>query len=209
MITNLIISQKIDILLCQEITVHATLELAKSLNPNYHCQFYGGNCIISRYPMQNIMTHKLEESRYFILADILHPEKKFHVLVTHLDHRYEALRLKQMKAIFQNIPSRVDKTKLIIGGDFNSIYEKHYYANEIKKINKSRQLANWEEVKFDVMNYMVSQNFYPNLNKEPTSRFKTRIDFILHQPAIKSEQKVVECQHTITDHNMVIAKLTI
>lgn len=113
---------------------------------------------------------------------------------THLDHLYENNRLGQIKLLFQYIQD-VD----FIMGDFNSIHVEDYTEKEISEINIQRDIGGVEHVNGAVMNYIKQNGYVINPYVHWTSRFKTRIDFILHKNNKKwvSKETVI---NTIVDH---------
>ncbi len=81
-----------------------------------------GNAILSRYPIINRKVHKLPaptgyEPRVCLEAKVKIDERGYTFMVTHLDHKSNEVRNRQVAEILKVVPSPLKRTVLI--GDFN------------------------------------------------------------------------------------------
>ena len=136
--------------------------------------------------------------------------------VTHLDHRNEDDRLKQIKE-FEPHKNQID----ILFGDMNALtredYSDHYYREEIVL---KREKSSWEKPRFDLTRLITEEWGYqdaftklnPTLKDEQvvTCDYGTRIDYIYIHPRLNEQWKLSKCEiidtKGATDHNAVFAQ---
>lgn len=218
-LTQLVKDQRCDIIFLQEISHETTRKLSDTLKYGfiYSPADHMGNACLSRYPFEEYKTIKLRpdneryrylhETRSAIYASIKTPTQGIvNVCGTHLDHISEEVRIRQLTDLFSEIPVRkVD----FLCGDFNALNLSDYSATELEKIAKVRRLSNWETPKGDLMETLSKCGFRIYPYQTGTSRFDTRVDYILYQAGWKVQQNIVDTIETkLTDHKMVVAEVS-
>lgn len=125
------------------------------------------------------------------LATHIHGHQ-FTVVVTHLDHRSEPQRLRELATLLNCVP----KTPHILLGDFNALKRSDYTDKAWEAIATVRRQNQWEAPRTDVVEQLEAQGYLDVLplrqpNIEPTSRFNTRVDYIFVSPEL--EHTVQSC----------------
>lgn len=176
-----------------------------------------GNALFYRFKEKySINTKKLflndEEKDLRSAAGIEIDDLGLTVYTTHLDHRFESLRLKQLDVL----KSSIGNTPSIVCGDFNSLCFEDYTAPLMKEITDDRIRSNWEIPYPDVYNSMAKDYIdtwrSQNDNLDPaTCVFDTRIDFIWVHNTVKcniKRSKITEALY-FTDHNGIETVVTL
>lgn len=185
-----LILEEENVMICglQEVPGKSKLE-AMFKNTNYNViyddlYFSYGNGLVYRKDLYDLIEHQL-----FILKKGINKKgllkvvlkgndgKILNIYVTHLDHKTEEERMKELNVLYSRIPSNKN---CILMGDFNSLTKEDYDDEELANITLVRQNDNWELPKFDVTDSLKNNAFIDTLcdNVVPTSRFNTRIDYI-------------------------------
>lgn len=117
-----------------------------------------GNALLSRLPILAHAGHHLtsvegHEQRGLLEARLLLPDGKttFSVYVTHLDHRSEAARLKQLAAVFQWTTRDRARPHLLLG-DFNALSADDFQNNQdaLNRVLNDDKLRNLAAESMDV-----------------------------------------------------------
>lgn len=212
-IVKIIRDFEIDIIFLQEITRKPIEYLAKKLRWNYawlEGQYIGNGFVT--------MCNIVDKQEIPLLIDIVTEKRsalkivvesglgKLTLLGTHLDHRREPTRMKQLEYLFTQVDT---KTVDFFLGDFNSLRKEDYSNEELVRINNERRLSNWEVAHFDVVDRIMSAGFKINKYLNYTCRFKTRIDYIFHNPKWKIKQNSIinTIKYEVSDHQLVISTL--
>lgn len=201
-----------DVIFLQEISQNVLIQVANGLKHNYRWAKAGflGNGLLTSHNICNSINIALDingicETRSAIKATINTPYGKIKFIGTHLDHLYENNRLEQLKLLSVYMHN-VD----FVMGDFNSINLSDYNSDGINIINSVRNQGGIEHVSGKVMEYVkhIGYNVTPFVSW--TSRFQTRIDFILYKNAEKwnVNEKIfntIDSHHS--DHCLVLAEV--
>ncbi|CAF0741698.1 unnamed protein product [Adineta ricciae] len=178
------------------------------------------NGIISRYP---IHWYSVQRTDFFceggtrsMLQFSLEGIQNMKFALTHLDHRNEDDRLRQI----QKFRPHEDNIDILIG-DLNALtredYSNSYYRDIV--LGK-REKADWERPRFDLTELITKQWKYQDTFRKlnPTLKDKqvatcpygTRIDYIYTHPRMNEYWKLIECSiidtNGATDHHAVIAE---
>lgn len=183
--------QKLDLIGLQETTQGFVLRCAKQLKMFHkmalaHDNF--GNAILSRYPIIESRNIELKvpgaERRVAVYVKISTGKGTLKVMCTHLDHKHELARINQLSLL----PYR---SADILMGDFNSLNISDYTEVQLARIIDERHADNWETVHGDVMD-LLSIDFNITPNSGSTSRFDTRIDYILvnHNAKVRGRENI-------------------
>ena len=202
------------VIFLQEISEPILKQVALGLKYKYYWAKadFLGNGLLSAYDICDSYSIILNngilcENRSAIRATINTPlYGKLKFIGTHLDHLHEHNRLLQMKLLsahFQNVD--------FIMGDFNSIHVSDYSQPEINIINAHRDIGHIEHVKGDVMEYIKSHGYKINPYVHWTSRFETRIDFIMYKTCSNwttKETVINTIKDHYSDHCLVMANVS-
>ncbi|UJR14438.1 hypothetical protein I4U23_001435 [Adineta vaga] len=178
------------------------------------------NGIISRYP---IACSSIQQITFFcnggnrsMLQFCLEGIENLTFAVTHLDHRNEDDRIKQIQE-FNPHKENID----IVIGDMNALTREDYsdtYYRDI--VVGKRQTAGWEKPRFDLTHLITHQWNYQDAFRTMNSTLKdeqvatcpygTRIDYIYTHPRMNDYWKLNECSiidtKGETDHHAVFAE---
>ena len=185
---------------------------------------YFGNGFASRYPIESHSNTQSTGTAYAEKRSLLHcrlggehpfaAQRTF--AVTHLDHRIEEARVKQLED-FQPVENKID----ILMGDLNALtrddYSEEYFRRTVSDV---REQSSWESPRFEVTGLLAERwNFrdafkasHPHLQDEKisTCRFNTRIDYIFLRPREDERWTLRDCYilptKGATDHNAVVAR---
>ncbi|MDY0093560.1 MAG: endonuclease/exonuclease/phosphatase family protein [Candidatus Vecturithrix sp.] len=141
--------QDADILLLQEMDETGTARIAKALHYNYvyypiaiHRKFkqYFGNAILSKWPIQAeekvLLPHanpKDQQRRIAASATLRIGNEDMKVYSVHTETIWlsEDKRYEQVKALVEHIAAQQEFAYIIVGGDFNTVWEKDVNANTL------------------------------------------------------------------------------
>lgn len=131
------------------------------------------------------------------------------ILCLHLDHEIEDDRLREIEELRQGWGDVFDQAVLV--GDFNALTEGDCSVEHARRVAEARRQGQWEAPRFDVMRQLSEshQDLSPPLPDDlGTSRFQTRIDYILwprKRPV--SSYKTCIAFAPFTDHCAVVTSL--
>ena len=210
-ICDIIKKLDLDIIGFQEIEKRSLETLAKRLKMQSiwtdSCHLGNGLLVENRYKISDYKTHKLKvsgkyETRSAIRARCETSYGSITVVTIHLDHISEDVRMEQWKQLEYMIPESTD----IIMGDFNSLYLDDYSDEELKVITDDRAESDWEVPTDKLTKHIVSSGWNLHEYSGWTSRFKTRVDYILYSSKWKANQMVHDTMK-LSDHRMVTASI--
>lgn len=165
----------------------------------------GEIALLSKYPINEVSYISLDvgdltDNRYAISGTI----NGLKVMLTHLDHRYESLRMKQIE-ILRPYLKNID----ILLGDLNSIAYGDLSDEEIRKQNIERVAKGIELIHFNVTSEL--SKYFDIPNSSPTTPYRTCVDYILFKRGLSNSQVTVDrsIDKRISDHNLVIRFLDI
>jgi len=159
---------------------------------------------------------------------------KIQLHITHLEHKYEYIRLHQIKCILNEISeiseiSEINTTSQIpclpclpclLMGDFNALKRADYSDDKWKSIGDTRKLNDWDPPKTDLIDYIESKNYKDiigdfcskkGLPVPLTSRFKTRVDYIFSFGNFDNFGTLTNCgfiDNDDSDHKLIFANFT-
>jgi endonuclease/exonuclease/phosphatase family metal-dependent hydrolase len=215
----------------RKITKGGLYLLSQALNMPYisfgkgFCNTFG-NAFLSRYPITNEQNFQITlgyeaEVRSMLRIVVDHPfikENNATLYVTHLDHKSEQIRLKQISAMHDELLT--EHGFHIVLGDFNSLSMNDYSAKYLQKIAQVRAENNWEAPHFEVTEFMKEHHFedcFQLMNhakkdeKLISCRFKTRVDYIWMKGKL-NDWKLTSCEiissKNATDHELVLSIFT-
>ena len=229
-LVSILLPYDLDLIAIQEISGEDRLKKFSSqlslpnfiYGPAYENFF--GNGFASRYPISFYSNEQsnptiTDEQRSLLQCrlDGDHPFIQNRTFaVTHLDHRDEDLRLKQIKQ-FNPIEHQID----VLLGDMNALtrndYSDQFYHEQILSV---RQRHFWEEPRFDLTTLLTEEwdyqdafkQFNPDKKDEElsTCRYQTRIDYIYLHPRVNDQWILTRCEildtQGLTDHHAVLAE---
>jgi len=219
---KIINDEKLDLLCFQEISLRsATLIQFQLLNKhkkkfNFKIANLKGLSVVlfTKYHIKSSKELKIQidgiEDRVAIQCSIFIPSisKTIVVIGTHLDHQDETIRLKQLEII--NTEFRLGKTDVFMG-DLNALWKPDYAEKELTEIQSVRKKNNWESAKFDLLTRLTSWFKFDHVTHR-TSRFQTRIDYILIGKKIRhtviNNNIIPTINQHISDHNMVVQNVS-
>ncbi|MFT5682882.1 MAG: endonuclease/exonuclease/phosphatase family metal-dependent hydrolase [Myxococcota bacterium] len=177
---------------------------------------YNGNAILTRHPIATSRTLSLKtsghaETRSAVDAVIDLPGGALRVCCTHLDHVLEPTRLAQWTALSAQTGGVAGG---VLCGDLNALRRSDYTDAEWAKITAERAEGCWELPRHDLLDTLLDAGFQDAADgtpPEPTSRFGTRIDYVLLAPGCPWRAVEIATLPTldrgITDHNGVLVRL--
>jgi endonuclease/exonuclease/phosphatase family metal-dependent hydrolase len=124
------------------------------------------------------------------------------VIVTHLEHKWEAQRLREVERLLRCVPE--DTSRLIILGDFNALKRSDYTEEAWQEIVNVRKQNGWEKPMTDVVARMEKEGYIDALSFVndvivPTCRFATRVDYIFMSPQLRDN--IQFCRTIVSPHN--------
>lgn len=165
--------------------------IARKTKMNY-IRGWAGNGILSRYPISDSIRIKIVYDEYhyergFTVAKVMIDQKEVMFMCTHLDHTSDTVRLSQLNAIFQYLPSQTNY--MIFAGDFNFQPGSLPYQKLCKQF-----------VDLDAKDHSPTY---------PANKPSARIDYIfLHKKSrIESSGYQVIAEKAASDHRPVVSKL--
>lgn len=220
LIAQLIIDNDIHVCGLQEVGGDKSLQNLLKLLPNYQGLFdktyysFGNGIVYSTNVFKlidsqqvNLGYHSGTKRSAFIIT-LLHKESNinYKFCVTHLDHINEENRLIEWNnAIKHNIDD------CIVLSDMNALTAIDYSPDKLLEISKTRLAGKWEPPKFTLMEIVAKTHHDINVGGLPTSRFNTRIDYILVPHSLISTHTInktntITCD--ATDHSMVCVQIS-
>lgn len=184
-----------------------------------------GNGFVSRYPIKSWSSERSSFAcaggrRGILQCSVDHPLISNRLFgVTHLDHRNEDDRLKQIKQ-FSPHKTNID----ILFGDMNALTRQDYSDRYLREnILFKREKSSWERPRFDLTRLITEEWGYedaftkinPTLKDEQvvTCDYGTRIDYIYLHPRLNEQWTLSQCQiidtKGATDHNAIFAEFQI
>ena len=183
---------------------------------------YQANVILTPHPIRQkkalTLRAKEEEMRSAALAKIeVHEKRELWVCCTHLDYRAEPIRLAQWNQLQEKLPA-----DHVLGGDLNALTRSDYGAAAWDAISTTRANNHWEPPLPDLMDHVFASGYRDswthgdNNGEAPTtSRFDTRIDYILLSRAFRGSfvprsHSCIDTRSTgASDHSLVLARVRI
>ena len=226
-IAKLIIDNNIHVCGMQEVAGEKSLKVLLKFLPNYEGLFdktyytFGNGIIYSTEMFKYVKSQCFiigshsGTKRTIFMVNLLHKqtEKVYSFCVTHLDHINEANRL-----IEWNNACKHDIHNCIILADMNALTQSDYSKDKLDKITNVRLLSKWEPPKFDLMDSIskrhidcISQLYQNGEDRKSTSRFNTRIDYVLIPNSMTEnveKAETIDC-FNYTDHSMVCVTMLI
>lgn len=175
-----------------------------------------GNAVLTRLPIHRhralvLAAPGTPEVRSAVDVTLQHPEGPLRVVCTHLDHRSTDARLAQWRGLD-------DQTERVAGGllvgDLNALKRSDYDAPTLARVAAERSVVGWEPPGFALLDALAEVGFVDAAGCAPiawTSRFDTRIDYVLAAPdcAWRPGQLVTlpAIAGGVSDHNAVLVTL--
>lgn len=144
--------------------------------------------------------------------------KRVAFVATHLDWEIESERLRQtnqlLSASWAEESDFVKEEGFLLCGDLNAVRRGDYTDERWEQIAAERRLGFVERPRNDLLDVLMKNGFRDSGSECPkdalwtTSRFQTRIDYVLASSKFSgrlTNHHVVDAQSTgVTDHNMVV-----
>lgn len=233
-VNNFLTEHNIDVCGMQEVAGESSLKKLKSVKSgefgyifdNYKYKTYGNGLVYrkSKFVLKSTETHQISEGEPGGIKTLLKVElltekhdKIYTIYVTHLHHKNEHIRLKQIQKIksiisptgtnaFLGSPKTNHNIPHFLLGDFNSLTKSDYTEEEWKNIEKIRLQNNWEPPLNLVSEEMSKSHFDCLPPYRSTCKYNSRIDYIFctfdHKKFI-SNVKILD-EVTASDHKPVI-----
>ena len=225
-IAELISDNDIHVCGMQEVGGEKTLKQLLKFLPNYDGLFdktyytFGNGIVYSTNVFKYMKSQTLfigshsGTKRSLFIVELLHKSsgKQYSFCVTHLDHVSETNRL-----IEWNNAIKFSKDCIILG-DMNALTQSDYSKDKLENITNVRVLSKWEPPKFDLMNMIsmthidcVSKLYENGDDRKTTSRFNTRIDYVLTPISMKDcieKSETIDC-FKYSDHSMVYVRFSL
>jgi endonuclease/exonuclease/phosphatase family metal-dependent hydrolase len=116
-----------------------------------------GNALLSRFPFRNLKSTSLivrdAEERNAVGADFGH----YAIIVTHLDHISEDVRLKQLDTVLRFCQEF--RKPHILMGDFNALTREDYTDDEWQELVEERRCRRWELPEHKVTSVMKESGY--------------------------------------------------
>ena len=219
-VNDFLTEHNIDVCGMQEVAGESSLKKLKVVKSgefgyifdNHKYKTYGNGLVYrkSKFILKNTETHQISEGDPGGINTLLKVEllsancdKIYTIYVTHLHHKNEHIRLKQV----QKIKSVINhKTQHFLLGDFNSLTKSDYTENEWKNIENVRLQNKWE-VPLNLVSEEMSKSHFDCLPPyRSTCKYNSRIDYIFctfdHKKFI-SDVKILD-EITASDHKPVV-----
>jgi len=177
---------------------------------------YLGNAVLGRFPTLRTVQHALTASERTEVRSALdvcfdHPDGPLRVVCTHLDHRSADARMAQWTQLSQHTDAVAGG---LLVGDLNALKRDDYDAATLARVAAERAAARWEPPGFALLDALGAAGFVDAMAGHPpswTSRFQTRIDYVLAAPdcpwRMVSPRTVPAIDRGVTDHNGVMVEL--
>lgn len=209
----------VDVICLQECARPVVPWLQEQLAGDWQAQWapatYSGNAILSRHPLSSARTIPLAvsgygETRSAVDAVIDLPDAPLRVCCTHLDHLAEPTRLAQWAALSEATDSVAGG---LLCGDLNALCRSDYTETAWADIAAARERGRWESPRAELLDSLLAAGFSDASGEppEPTSRFGTRIDYVLASPGCPwrpvGRVTLPTLARGISDHNGVLVRL--
>lgn len=116
-----------------------------------------GNALISKTPLIEqefvTLTAGYGEVRSGMVASVATDDLHVTVCATHLDHRHEDDRLKQLKKLLKELSAR-EGDAIVLAGDFNALRLTDYDREALNGVRAVRAKNHWEAPRDDVIEHM-------------------------------------------------------
>ncbi|MEM7155695.1 MAG: endonuclease/exonuclease/phosphatase family protein [Myxococcota bacterium] len=181
-----------------------------------------GNAIASRRPIgqwsrlswdrTKAAGHRRAKQRA-IAGDFGWGDRRFRVVVLHLDHVSFETRLTQLEGVRQAL-TRLEPLPSVWLGDFNALAQEDYNTRRWAEIAAVRVKNRWEAPMTEAVSWMRAAGFVDCWREAgcvgpvPTCRFDTRIDYIWADPAFLRDWTLESCEakpSDASDHQLVTA----
>jgi endonuclease/exonuclease/phosphatase family metal-dependent hydrolase len=208
-------------------SITALERLAKELGMEYH--FFPamdetfGNAILWRASVlgntstSSTRIHCSDKEEVRSIGTLIAGNLQFHI--THLDHKCEDTRLRQLQQVMQHISTTKNGNFSLLCGDFNALDLSDYAQDMLERIQRERLEGAWEEPREEVTVALKTcgwidswKSCNPNVYNPSTCDRGTRIDFIWQSSATTSSSNIRSCEikhGTGSDHSMVICEVMI
>ena len=170
-----------------------------------------GNAILSRLPFREsrcliLATSGSREVRSAVDAIISLPAGALRVCCTHFDHVREDCRLAQWEALSVETSGIAGG---VLCGDLNALWRADYTDAEWARIAAERSASHWEPPRSRLMGAIFGAGFIDAaVVPAPTSRFNTRIDYILAAVdcpwRLTTTTTLPALDDGVTDHNGIV-----
>ncbi len=176
---------------------------------------YGTGLIYRRgkFSHEKIMTHTLKgtpgkKTAFEVwLSKTNKPKEIIRIIVTHLDHKTENQRMKELEVLQKIMPSEPH----ILLGDLNSLTRSDYTNTEWQRISEVRAKNDWEGPKTNVTSTLSQLGYIDVLSLSktvvPTCRFDTRVDYIYVWGSIPYHRSFVLDSKGVSDHKIVVVDI--
>ena len=179
----------------------------KDISKGYNCVYNRHNVILSKYPMENILTENTKEKYVAVIIKL--PNQSICVTNVHLNYKDENIRIKEMDTIQKKINPYLQQYPSILLGDFNSLTKQDYSKKQWGNIYEIRKYGKWELPVHQLTdkikdNWLDSKQYISQSSILETCRYNTRIDYIYISNNINVKSyNVIETMPHISDHNLV------
>lgn len=216
--------ENFDIVGLQEVDGKLSMEKLEKYSENFHTiysDFFSNNAWVlnlkQNYEVLWCKTYKYKLPHYprgVMSLKLSIDNKEIHLYVTHFDHMDENIRLCQLEKLMEIIKEESELlykgesfTHFILG-DFNALTKSDYTPKELERIADVRTKTKWEPPKFELMDTFNKLGYHDivgdylkvkGIHVPLTSRFNTRVDYILASKNIKVSN-VGYIQSSASDH---------
>ena len=183
-------------------------------------KFYSGVIMATKYKIIKTYMHKSDRIQLNIVA--VNDKINIGVIVVHLDHRDEKVRIKEYQQMLQMIEDNdFIQLPLVLLGDFNALTKSDYDDERWNEIKEIRQNNKWELPMTDLTDMIkeskqfldclkiFEKNGDNKMKMEDISscRYDTRIDYIFVNNRFLEQFQVLNVEHlahnNCSDHKMV------
>lgn len=154
--------------------------------------------------------------RYLTAGVRLEDNTEFYLTCIHLIPKYSDLRHEEVVRIAEDLKPLFDEQRPQMWmGDYNTLRKSDYSSEEWEEIVRIRQKNGRKAPLSDVMEELDKLGFADNWTKagcpkpRTTSRFNTRVDYVLSSPRFDKQWKLLFYSHfpyEASDHSFVMAE---
>ena len=221
-LTTLLLEQDADILCLQECAPAVVPWLQASFPGTWQAAYapaaFLGNAVLSRWPLSSARALTLcslgrAEQRSAVDVVVSLPGGPLQLCCVHLDHVLEDVRIHQ----WQQLRAQTDGLAgRLVCGDLNALRREDYDTNTWGGIARERSAGRWEEPESRLLDAILAGGFVDAAAGQghplqTTSRFHTRIDYILAAADCAwrtQDYALIDAMaRGVTDHNGVRARL--
>ena len=181
-----------------------------------------GNAIASRWPIgqwSRLSWHPPQDAgqrrakQRALAGDFGWNDRRFRVVVLHLDHVSFVTRLAQLEGVRQAL-TQLEPLPSVWLGDFNALCQEDYDTRRWALIAAVRVKNRWEAPRTEVVSWMRDAGFVDcwreagQVGPVETCRFDTRIDYIWADRAFLNDWRLESCEakpSDASDHQLVTA----